>query len=96
MDDILANRTTSISSFKANPNRELMAADDEPFCVLTNNRPSFYVLSAKAWEELQEQIEDLELTILALKAEAESDGTYIPVKHGDITNLTWQEPQARD
>ena len=59
MDEILTKKTTSITEFKANPNREVAAAGDEPFAVLTNNRPSFYVMSPKAYDALLEHIWDL-------------------------------------
>lgn len=61
MEEIMTRKTTSISEFKANPNREVALAGDEPFCVLTNNRPSFYVMSAKAWDRLMEELSDSDL-----------------------------------
>jgi antitoxin StbD len=61
MDEILTKKTTSITEFKANPNREVAAAGDEPFAVLTNNRPSFYVMSPKAYDALLEHIWDLKV-----------------------------------
>ncbi len=67
MEEIMTRKTTSISEFKANPNREVALAGDEPFCVLTNNRPSFYVMSAKAWDHLMEKLNDAEAVDLAEK-----------------------------
>lgn len=61
MDEILTKKSTSISDFKANPNREVKLAGDEPFAVLTNNRPTFYVLSPKAYDDLLERIWELEI-----------------------------------
>ena len=61
MDEILTKKSTSISEFKANPNREVKLAGDEPFAVLTNNRPTFYVLSPKAYDDLLEKIWELEI-----------------------------------
>jgi len=67
MDKILTQMTTSITSFKANPKKELAASGDQPFCVLTNNKPAFYVLSPKAWDAIQEMIWDLENRDLILE-----------------------------
>ena len=61
MDEILTKKTTSITDFKANPNREVKAAGNQPFCVLTNNKPSFYVMSPKAYDELLEYIWELKV-----------------------------------
>ena len=62
MDQILTMKATSISDFKQNPNREVKLAGDEPFAVLTNNKPSFYVLSPKLYDELLEKLWELEIT----------------------------------
>jgi antitoxin StbD len=62
MDQILTMKATSISDFKQNPNREVKLAGDEPFAVLTNNKPSFYVLSPKLYDELLEKLWELEVT----------------------------------
>ena len=59
-------KATSISDFKQNPNREVKLAGDEPFAVLTNNKPSFYVLSPKLYDELLEKLWELEVTLTIL------------------------------
>jgi hypothetical protein len=50
MDTILAAKTTSISEFKSNPAAALKNAGDEPFAVLTNNKPSFYVVQPELYK----------------------------------------------
>ena len=62
MGQILTMKTTSITDFKQNPNREVKLAGDEPFAVLTNNKPSFYVLSPKLYDELLEKLWEFEVT----------------------------------
>ena len=86
MDEILTRLTTSITTFKANPNKEVKAAGDQPFCVLTNNRPAFYVLSPAAWEDLEELIWELEITpeVLRRKEEFERTGKRIKVSIEDL------------
>lgn len=56
MEPIMTDLTTSISDFKVNPNREMQKAGNKPFAVLTNNKPSFYVLSPKAYDEILEAL----------------------------------------
>lgn len=53
--------TTTISEFKKNPNLEVRKAGDEPFAVLTNNKPSFYVLSPEQYETLCEKVWEREI-----------------------------------
>ena len=61
MEQIRTSLTTSISEFKKNPNSEVSKAGNKPFAVLTNNRPSFYVLPPELYEQLVEIITDLEM-----------------------------------
>jgi antitoxin StbD len=61
MDRILTTRSTSISTFKTNPQAALREAGDEPFAVLTNNKPSFYVLTPELFEQISELLFDLEI-----------------------------------
>jgi PHD/YefM family antitoxin component YafN of YafNO toxin-antitoxin module len=82
MDEILTKQTTSITTFKANPNREVKLAGDEPFAVLTNNRPSFYVLSPKAYDDLLERMWELSIVPEVMKAQAE--GKYYELDPDDI------------
>ena len=62
METILSNKTTSISEFKNNPSAAIAEAGDQPFAVLTNNKPSFYVLQPELYEALTELLFDLEMT----------------------------------
>ena len=52
MDTILASLTTSISEFKSNPSAALRKAGKKPFAVLTNNKPSFYVITPELYESI--------------------------------------------
>lgn len=85
MDEILTKKTVSITEFKANPNQVVKAARNKPFAVLTNNKPSFYVMSPKAYDDLLEYIWELKITPEVLEAEK---GPFYPVdveamKRGD-------------
>lgn len=52
MDEILTSTSMGISEFKQNPNAAVKDANDLPFAVLTNNRPSFYVMSPRMFDYL--------------------------------------------
>jgi antitoxin StbD len=67
MDKIMTELTTSISEFKKNPNRELERAGRRPFAVLTNNRPSFYVLSPEVYDQVAELLFDINAAPTLLK-----------------------------
>lgn len=68
MEVILTDMTISISEFKANPNQAVKDANGEPFCVLTNNAPAFYVIDPERWERLQDLLEDATLAPLISRA----------------------------
>ena len=92
MDEILTKKTTSITTFKANPNREVKLAGDEPFAVLTNNRPSFYVLSPKAYDDLLERMWELSIVPDVMEA---MKGPFLPVNIDDlVTGDSIQDPQG--
>ncbi len=82
MDEILTSTAMGISEFKQNPNAAVKAADDLPFAVLTNNRPSFYVMSPRMFDYLTEKLWEVQITpkVLAeIKAHEEGKIKSIPV-----------------
>ena len=83
MKRILTSMTTTISEFKKNPNLEVRKAGDEPFAVLTNNKPSFYVISPEHYEEICEILWEHDIAPTLRSRTAELD-TAIPV---DIDSL---------
>lgn len=62
MRRILTDLTTTISEFRKNPNQAVEDAKGKPFAVLTNNKPSFYVLTPKDYDELMERLWELEMS----------------------------------
>jgi len=60
MERILTSRTVAVSEFKRAPNEIVAEAKGEPIAVLTNNKPSFYVIPASTYENLMEAIYDIE------------------------------------
>ncbi|MEY4078600.1 MAG: hypothetical protein RIS80_369 [Actinomycetota bacterium] len=73
MEKIMTEIATSISEFKKNPNEEVRRAGKKPFAVLTNNKPSFYVLSPELYDELMERIWELESAALLTERLAARD-----------------------
>lgn len=57
----LADAGVSISDLKKNPSAVIKAADGFPVAVLNRNVPAAYLVPAKAWEELMDRLEDIEL-----------------------------------
>jgi antitoxin StbD len=67
VEKILTSRAVAVSEFKRAPNEIVAEANGEPIAVLTNNKPSFYVISPSAYEELLEKIWEVEITPTLLK-----------------------------
>jgi antitoxin StbD len=59
--EILAGSGVSISDLKKNPTAVIEAAGGFPVAVLNRNTPAAYLVPAKAWEELMDRLEDIEL-----------------------------------
>jgi antitoxin StbD len=61
LEPILAASGTSISELKKNPSAVIEAADGAPVAILNRNKPAAYLVPAKAWEEIMDRLEDVEL-----------------------------------
>jgi antitoxin StbD len=61
MNKLLTTKATSISEFKDNPNAILKEANGEPFVVLNNNKPSFYVIRPELYESIAELLLEIRL-----------------------------------
>jgi antitoxin StbD len=81
LEPILADKSVSISTLKVNPSAAIEAAGGEPVAVLNRNSPAAYLVPAKAWEELMERLEDLELAEIARER---ADEKPIPVNFADL------------
>ncbi|MEA3030559.1 MAG: antitoxin StbD [Sphingomonadales bacterium] len=81
IESILACASVSISDLKKNPSAVIEAADGFPIAVLNRNTPSAYLVPAKAWEELMDRLEDIELAELV---RARAHEKSIPVRLEDL------------
>lgn len=64
MEQILSNASVSITELKRNPSAVIEAADDEAVAVLVHNKPSAYLVPARAYKRLLDRLDDLELAEL--------------------------------
>jgi antitoxin StbD len=62
---ILAEVTASVSELKKNPMGAVAAGEGSPIAILNRNEPVFYCVPAKAFEEMLDRIEDVELNAVA-------------------------------
>jgi antitoxin StbD len=68
---ILADAGVSISDLKKNPSAVIAAANGFPVAVLNRNTPAAYLVPAKAWEEIMDILEDIELAKIVREREGE-------------------------
>jgi antitoxin StbD len=78
---IYAPTTVSMTDLRRNPGAILEDAGDNPVAVLNHNKPTAYLLSAKAYEALLERLEDAELTQIA---KLRQGGKRVKVKLEDL------------
>lgn len=62
---VLTETAVSISEHKKNPMATVAAGEGMAVAVLNRNEPAFYCVPAKAYEELMDLVEDLELGRIA-------------------------------
>ena len=62
---ILTDTIASVSELKKNPMGTVAAGHGEAVAILNRNEPAFYCVPARAYEELMERLEDLELNAIA-------------------------------
>jgi antitoxin StbD len=83
MDAVLTKITTSISEFKKNPNESVAKAGNQPFAVLTNNKPSFYVVPPELFDEIAEILWDHQMKPL-LDGRMANYANAIPVEIDEL------------
>lgn len=71
MERILSDNSVSISELKRNPSAVVGAMGSDTVAVLVHNKPSAYLLSAKAYETLMERLDDLELASIVKSRQGE-------------------------
>ena len=74
---IFARNTVSMTDLRRNPSEVIEVANQSPVAILNHNRPTAYLISATAYEEMLEQLEDAALTKIF---KARAGGKTIKVK----------------
>ncbi len=74
---IFARNTVSMTDLRRNPSEVIEVANQSPVAILNHNRPTAYLISATAYEEMLEQLEDAALT---KRVKARAGGQTIKVK----------------
>ena len=74
---IFARNTVSMTDLRRNPSEVIDVANQSPVAILNHNRPTAYLISATAYEEMLEQLEDAALTKIV---KARAGGQTIKVK----------------
>ena len=61
---ILSGITASVTELKKDPMNTVAAGEGFPVAILNRNEPVFYCIPTKAYEDLLDRLEDLELNAL--------------------------------
>ena len=64
---IYARNTVSMTDLRRNPSEVIEVANLAPVAVLNHNKPAAYLISAAAYQEILEQLEDAALTMIVKK-----------------------------
>jgi antitoxin StbD len=78
---IHASHTVSVTDLRRDPSGILENAGDMPIAVLNHNRPTAYLLSAKAYETLLEKLDDVSLINIV---KSRRGGKTVKVKLEDL------------
>lgn len=78
---IHARMTASITELKKRPMDTVLAGQGEAVAILNRNTPAFYCIPAKMYENMLEQLEDIELNKIA---DSRSNQKRIQVSLNDL------------
>ena len=78
---IFARNTVSMTDLRRNPSEVIEVANLAPVAVLNHNKPAAYLISAAAYEEILEQLEDAALTKIV---KARQGGKSVKVNIDDL------------
>lgn len=78
---IYARNTVSMTDLRRNPSEVIEVANLAPVAVLNHNKPAAYLISAAAYEDMMEQLEDAALTKIVI---ARQGGKSVKVNIEDL------------
>ena len=71
MNTLLSTFSASVSELKRNPSQLIEQSDGEPIVILNHNKPTAYLVPAKQYEQMMEQLDDLILAQTIKEREGE-------------------------
>ena len=78
---IFAKNTVSMTDLRRNPSEVIEVANVSPVAILNHNKPAAYLISAAAYEDMLEQLEDAALTKIV---KARQGGKSVKVNIEDL------------
>lgn len=72
MEQILTNRSVSISELKRSPSAVLAEANNEPLAILNHNKPAAYLLTPQLYQKLLERFEESEIRLAIAESRADA------------------------
>jgi antitoxin StbD len=78
---IFARHTVSMTDLRRDPSGVIEVANLSPVAVLNHNKPAAYLISAAAYEDMLDQLEDAALTKVV---KARAGGKTVQVKLEDL------------
>jgi antitoxin StbD len=78
---ILASTSASVTELKKDPMNTVAAGEGLPVAILNRNEPVFYCVPRKAYEQMMDMLEDMELNAIANSRKGQK---RIPVSIDDL------------
>ena len=72
MEQILSNRSVSISELKRSPSAVLANANNEPLAILNHNKPAAYLVTPQLYQKLLERFEESEIRLAIAESRADA------------------------
>ena len=72
MEQILSNRSVSISEFKRSPSSVLANINNEPIVILNHNKPAAYLLTPQFYQKLLARFEESEIKMAIAESRADT------------------------
>ena len=84
INEILSNYTAGITDLKKNPSELIKKSNGQPIAILNRNKPEFYCIPSKLYEQILDRLEDIELGKIA---DSRKNDPTIEVKIEGLENI---------
>ena len=72
MEQILTNRSVSISELKRSPSAVLAEANNEPLAIHNHNKPAAYLVTPQLYQKLLERFAESEIRLAIAESRADA------------------------